>query len=201
MGDEAKEDDKKDYKIVSLKFVVYDNGNIAVLDKKEEELVDIKEDEVVMVYKDNKRVADAIPTAIVKLSGTPVVADAKDETAADNGAGELQVAEGEGVDNKLNQTVDTKDDAENNPVVDNKGNGDADATTATTATTDVDNKGNGDADAGVENKGGPASNEETEGKQGGARRAYPKNVSFSKKYPKNKSNKKTLRHLQRIASH
>lgn len=36
---------------------------------------------------------------------------------------------------------------------------------------------------------------------GGSRKAQPKNVSFSRKYPKNKSNKKTLRNLERIVSH
>lgn len=35
---------------------------------------------------------------------------------------------------------------------------------------------------------------------GGSRKSHPKNVSFSKKYSKNKYNKKTLRNLERILS-
>jgi len=158
----ATTDEKKDYKIVSLKFVVYDNGNIAVLDKKEEELVDIKEDAVVMVYKDNSKIAEAIPKAIKKLSGTPDVAEAKGD--------DMPVTE-ESQQNGKELLGSTENNAETNEVVNNM-------------------------------QEGPASNNETEdGKYGGARRAYPKNVSFSKKYPKNKSNKKTLRNLQRIASY
>ena len=150
-------DEQKDYKIISLKFVVYNNGNIAVLDKKEEDLVDIQDGEAVMVYEKGARIDGAIPKAIEKLSGTPVVAEEKD---ADNTGAVPETNLEEGAENK-----------------------------------DVANENTGAA-PGTNLEEGAENNE-----GGGSRKAQPKNVSFSRKYPKNKSNKKTLRNLERIVSH
>ena len=94
-----------------------------------------------------------------------------------------------------------------------KGDDTAEAKGNDSAVTQVAEENTGAVDGAVVNDNAVAENQEvvveTDNEQrkkegstsGGARRAYPKNVSFSKKYPKNKSNKKTLRNLQRKASH
>ena len=150
------------YKIISLKFAVYNSGKIAVLDKKEEATEQTEPlPDAVVVYADKARVEDSIPKAIAKLNENPD-ADVKKPVVETTDAAVVETTDAAAEEKKKDAAADAKTDAA------------ADAKT-------------------VDDKVGTT--------PGGSRKTQPKNVSFSRKYPKNKSNKKTLRNLERIVSH
>jgi len=183
------------YKTFTLTFAVLDDKTIKFLKKDEKtENGDLPIDGI-DVYDGSVKIDGAIENVIkTHFTVAPIVVP--DVNITDDNNDEANTvddaeAKGEPVEVADNNNSETKDEPAE--VADNNN-----AETKDEPTEVVDNKDTSNDDN-VE--GAEGNNRVNNSNVGGSRKAQSKNVSFSKKYPKNKSNKKTLRNLERILSH
>jgi hypothetical protein len=168
------------YKTFTLTFAVLDDKSIKFLKKEEANGEGDISSDAIEVYDGTKKNAEGITKVIDKHFKAEAKGD--DTAVVDENEGEVVNTSDEKEGANANPEGQDENAVEEEVVNDAKR---VDETVAAAKPVPRDDENAASKEANV----------------GGARRAYPKNVSFSKKYPKNKSNKKTLRNLQRIASH